>query len=91
MKSIIIRESKSTDEVAFLEAVSYSQELHHPWVKAPATSKEFHEYINRSLQPNQKSYLVLSEANQIGKLSKRLSIILSLLLQNQLQYSLAWH
>lgn len=65
MKSIIIREPQLTDESAFLEAMQHSGNLHYPWVKAPIISSEFHEYIQRYQQTNQKSYLVCDKNNQI--------------------------
>lgn len=65
MKSIIIREPQLIDESAFLEAMQRSENIHYPWVKAPITSTEFHEYIQRYQQTNQKSYLVCENDNHI--------------------------
>ncbi len=66
MKSIIIREPTLTDELLFINAMQRSKAFHHPWVKAPLTSTDFHEYIERYQKPNQKSYLACSEDDQIA-------------------------
>jgi GrpB-like predicted nucleotidyltransferase (UPF0157 family)/RimJ/RimL family protein N-acetyltransferase len=65
MKNVIIREPTLEDKEAFLAAMQQSQDYHHPWIKAPLTSKEFDDYLLRFQQPNQKSYLVFDENNQI--------------------------
>lgn len=65
MQSVSIREPQLEDESAFLEAMQRSIKLHSSWVKVPTTSQEFHEYIKRYLQSNQKSYLVFDMENQI--------------------------
>ena len=62
---ITIREPTLQDEENFLLAMQKSVPLHHPWVKAPLTSEEFHTYIKRSQQDNQKSLIVLKD-NQIA-------------------------
>src|SRR3990167_5117855 len=62
---IIIREPTLQDEAQFLSATQKSVSLHHPMVKAPLTSEEFHTYIKRSQQDNQKSLLILKD-NQIA-------------------------
>lgn len=63
---ISIRQPTLQDEPAFLSAMQKSVALHHPWVKAPATSEEFHAYIKRSEQENQRSFLVLKDNNIAG-------------------------
>lgn len=60
--NLILREPLQEDESVFLEAAHASEELHFPWVKAPTTSEEFQDYLNRSKQINQKSFL-LCEGN----------------------------
>lgn len=65
MKNIIIREPKIEDKESFLRAMQHSQSLHHPWVKSPLTSKEYEDYLLRAQQPNQKSFLVCNQANEI--------------------------
>lgn len=42
-----------------------SQELHHPWVKAPQTAEEFDHFFQRYQQDNQKSFTVRDEADHI--------------------------
>ena len=63
---IIIRQPTLQDETAFLSAMQKSISLHHPWVKAPLTSEEFHTYIKRSQQDNQKCFLVLEDSQIAG-------------------------
>ncbi|OGT45769.1 MAG: alanine acetyltransferase [Gammaproteobacteria bacterium RIFCSPHIGHO2_12_FULL_38_11] len=63
---IIIREPTLQDEAQFLSATQKSVSLHHPWVKAPLTSEEFHTYIKRSQQDNQKSLLILKDSQIAG-------------------------
>jgi RimJ/RimL family protein N-acetyltransferase len=66
MRSITIREPQLSDESAFLDAMQHSKNLHHPWVKAPLTSQEFQEYLARCSQQNQKSYLVITNDQNIA-------------------------
>ncbi|VVC77258.1 hypothetical protein AQUSIP_25850 [Aquicella siphonis] len=63
--TISIREPNRSDESAFLDAMHRSEKLHTPWVRAPLTSEEFRDYVNRYQQPNQKSYLVCGRDDQI--------------------------
>ncbi|MDP1574401.1 MAG: GNAT family N-acetyltransferase [Coxiellaceae bacterium] len=63
---ITIREPTLQDETAFLSAMQKSISLHHPWVKAPLTSEEFHAYIKRSQQDNQKCFLILKDSQIAG-------------------------
>lgn len=65
MNSIFIREPQLSDEQRFLDAMQRSQVLHFPWVVAPLTPEEFQNYIQRSLQPNNKSLLALDEKAHI--------------------------
>lgn len=65
MTNVIIREPKIEDKEAFISAMQGSQALHHPWVKAPTTPKEFDEYFQRYQQPNQQSFLVCNGAGNI--------------------------
>lgn len=62
---IVIRELRFEDEPAFIAAMRRSQSLHHPWVKAPQTPQEFSDYLHRSLQGNQKSFLVCDQSDNI--------------------------
>lgn len=65
MKNIIIREPKIEDKENFLQAMQHSQLLHHPWVKSPLTIKEYDDYLLSAQQPNQKSFLVCNQSNDI--------------------------
>ena len=63
--NIHIREPQMSDEEQFLVTMQRSQALHAPWVVAPMTTEEFQSYLQRSLQPNNKSLLVLDEESHI--------------------------
>ena len=65
MSTITIRPPTIEDKEVFLAAMLRSQSLHHPWIKAPLTSQEFDEYVQRSQQPNQKSFLAFDQSNNI--------------------------
>lgn len=65
MKNIIIREPKIEDKENFLQALQHSQLLHEPWVKPPLTIKEYDDYLLRAQQPNQKSFLLCNQSNDI--------------------------
>ncbi len=60
---LFIREPLLTDEALFIAAMNRSQTLHHPWVKAPTSVQEFHSYVQRSQQSNQKCFLLLINMN----------------------------
>ena len=66
MNKILIREPTLKDEASFIAAMCRSKSLHAPWIKSPQTSQEFHEYCQRYQQANQKSFLVLSQENNIA-------------------------
>jgi hypothetical protein len=65
MKNIIIREPKIEDKESFLQAMQHSQSLHHSWVNPPLISKEYDDYLLRAQQPNQQSFLVCNQVNDI--------------------------
>jgi hypothetical protein len=65
MKNITLREPKIEDKENFLQAMQRSQSLHHSWVSPPLTSKEYEDYLLRAEQPNQKSFLVCNQSNDI--------------------------
>ncbi len=65
MTAVLIRELQVTDEKPFLEMTNQSQMLHHPWVNPPQTTDEFNDFFQRSQQPNQKSYIVYLQNNDI--------------------------
>lgn len=66
MNEIVIREPKIEDREEFISAMKRSQSLHHPWVKAPVTEKDFDDYFQRYQQPNQKSFLVCDSVGNIA-------------------------
>lgn len=63
---ITIREPKLEDKKAFLAAMLRSQSIHQPWINAPLTPKGFDEYLQRSKQSNQKSFLVIDHSEEIA-------------------------
>jgi ribosomal-protein-alanine N-acetyltransferase len=59
MKSpIYLRQPSSADRGAFLDAVRHSKPLHRPWISAPATSLEYHAYLQKMAEPANHAYLV---------------------------------
>ena len=66
MVDVIIREPKIEDRAEFISAMQRSQSLHHLWVKAPTTEKEFDDYFQRYQQSNQKSFFVCDNAGNIA-------------------------
>lgn len=76
--SVLIREPISDDEKIFLAAMQTSRTFHHPWVKAPLTSQEFHDYLQRYQQPNQKSFLVCIPSGDIAGIFNINEIVRSL-------------
>lgn len=65
MASVIVRELKIEDREEFISAMRRSQSLHHSWIKAATTNKEFDEYFQRHQQANSKSFLVCDNAGSI--------------------------
>ncbi|HTC50672.1 MAG TPA: GNAT family protein [Steroidobacteraceae bacterium] len=59
MKSLIyLRQPGSEDRGPFLDAVRHSKSLHRPWVRAPATRREFDAYLKKMAEPANHAYLV---------------------------------
>lgn len=63
---ITIRQPTLDDKDEFIVAMKQSADYHHPWVKAPATSLEYDDYLERYKGDNQQTYLVLSGAKIAG-------------------------
>ena len=66
MPTVFIREPKIEDKNAFLQAMHRSRTLHYPWVHSPQTEEEFHHYLQRYQQDNQKSFLVCDPSGHIA-------------------------
>ena len=56
--------AKHTEE--FLDAVKRSKKLHHPWVAAPASQKEFAEYVRRLKTLDRAGYFVRTETRELA-------------------------
>ena len=65
MTNIYIRKPTIEDKTSFLATMQRSKEIHHPWVQAPTTPHQFDEFIQRYQQPNQQSFLVCTETENI--------------------------
>ncbi len=65
MENLSIRPLILEDENPFLSAMQRSQTFLHPWVKVPLTKEEFDDYLQRSQQPNQKSYIIHDDSSNI--------------------------
>ena len=55
---IYLRPPELADEQAFLKAARLSIALHQPWTTAPASSAEFHAYVDRMAQASNKAFVV---------------------------------
>lgn len=66
MSELILQEPFVSDCSEFIEAVSRSTHLHHPWVFPPRTKAEFEEYLQRYAQPDQVSYLIKKSGRIVG-------------------------
>jgi RimJ/RimL family protein N-acetyltransferase len=66
MPTVFIREPQIEDENVFLQAMHHSRALHYPWVQPPLTEEEFHHYLQRYKQDNQKSFLVCDPSGCIA-------------------------
>jgi ribosomal-protein-alanine N-acetyltransferase len=54
---VVLRPLHPDDESAFLELVAASRSLHHPWVRPPGDSIEFHELVARTDRDDFRSLL----------------------------------
>jgi [ribosomal protein S5]-alanine N-acetyltransferase len=61
---IIIRPPLVADQREFIKAALASASLHRPWVKAPATRKEFAGYLKRMDPPSNYAFLVVRKDTQ---------------------------
>ncbi|GAA0358992.1 GNAT family protein [Actinoallomurus spadix] len=55
---VTLRPLAPGDQDEFLELVAASRELHHPWVRLPATPQEFEAYVDRYARPDEESLLI---------------------------------
>ncbi len=60
---ILIRAPRVSDEPTFLGAVARSYRLHHPWVKAPRTRREFRLYLDKLRGPQHRGFVVIHRAS----------------------------
>jgi len=49
----------------FIEVMKLSKKFHYPFAKPPQTEEDFTKYFERSLQENQKSYIINDASHQI--------------------------
>jgi [ribosomal protein S5]-alanine N-acetyltransferase len=57
-RTVTLRPLGSRDQTEFLELVTASIDLHHPWMSLPATPQEFQAYLTRYEQPSEQSLLI---------------------------------
>jgi [ribosomal protein S5]-alanine N-acetyltransferase len=60
---IHLRQPTPADQQTFLSAVRKSQALHHPWTSAPATPKQFADFVERMSLPTNHCFLVCPRGN----------------------------
>jgi ribosomal-protein-alanine N-acetyltransferase len=63
--NIILREPGLEDETCFLDAMNESRHFHSPFVTPPQTSEAYKTYMERTQQPNQKSYLAFIDSGAL--------------------------
>jgi len=61
---LTIRQPLANDSRLLTEMVNKSVSLHRPWVFAPRTPKDFSIYLKRYQEPDQFSYLILTQEPQ---------------------------
>jgi ribosomal-protein-alanine N-acetyltransferase len=64
--TIVLESPSKKHAEEFLAAVKRSKKLHHPWVSAPATQKEYTEYLKRLKTPNRVSYFIRTETRELA-------------------------
>lgn len=87
MKKLFLRSLKREDEDAFLSAMKKSLSLHSHWMTTPLTHEAFVDFYNRYTQPNQKSFLLVNETNQIVGIFNLNEIVLGIFQSAYLGYS----
>ena len=55
---VYLRPPEASDSREFLAAARASRAFHRPWVSAPATPEEYHDYVSRMKQPDHRGFLV---------------------------------
>lgn len=65
MKNITIHALSLEVKETFIKSMVRSQSLHYPWVDPPKSPQAFDEYWQRFQRPNQKSYLVYDDVDNI--------------------------
>src|SRR4051812_8656912 len=56
---IELRAPRNEDADELLRAAGASTELHHPWYRAPATTREWREYVERCQSDSHFGYLIV--------------------------------
>jgi RimJ/RimL family protein N-acetyltransferase len=64
-KAVSMQALRADMEPAFLAMTNASQVFHKPWVNPPLTHKEFAAFYKRYQEPNQKSFVLFEESEQI--------------------------
>ena len=62
MSRVLIRTPTTTDQAEFLALAMSSRSFHSPWVTAPSSAAEFHAYISRMSQAENRAFLVCSRS-----------------------------
>ena|SRR5690348_14136913 len=64
MARVLIRRPTPKDEMEFLARVRASRVLHRPWVYAPSTVAQFHDYLQRVSKPENAAFFVCLREEQ---------------------------
>ena len=60
---VLLKQPDAADRQRFIDAVTRSRNLHHPWVAPPSDAKAFRAYLNRIKLDNQFGFLVCRKSD----------------------------
>jgi [ribosomal protein S5]-alanine N-acetyltransferase len=84
---IYFRQLVPGDRAVFVSAVAKSKSLHYPWVKPPASSKQFAAFIQRMVPPVNHCFLVCtSEGDQPAGVINITNVVLDSFRSGYLSY-----
>lgn len=87
MSAIQLKIASLADQKEFLALARTSRALHHPWISAPATPKQFRAYIERMSRPENVAFLVCERrTGQIAGVINLSNIVLGLFRSGYLGY-----
>ena len=84
---IYLRQPRREDRAAFVAAALGSRGLHHPWIKAPATTAAFDAYLKKMRKSGHQAYLVCRrDSDEIAGVFNLTNVILGAFRSGYLGY-----